>query len=299
MKAPEARAASARTSAFAVGVRVVRLLDRSRTIVLPGGRRVFRPLLTVVRYPAAGLAGAGDIRDAAPARAAGPFPLIVFGHGFAVTPAVYARLLRGWTSAGYVVAAPVFPLGNAHAPGAPQESDLSNQPADMSFVITRMLEASKAPSGAFAGLIDGSAVAVAGQSDGGDTALAAAYDPRLRDRRVKAAVILSGAEIPSRGPFSFPRDAVPLLATQGTADTVNLPSETASFFAAAHAPKYLLRLLGAEHLAPYTTASPQLGVVERVTLAFLGGYLGHRHIDLGRLRRLGDVGSIAQIVMRP
>jgi dienelactone hydrolase len=260
---------------------------------------VFRRLLTVVRYPAVGAAGGGDLRDAPPAGGAGPFPLIVFGHGFAVTPAIYSRLLRSWTSAGYVVAAPVFPLGNARALGAPQESDLPNQPADMSFVISRLLEASKAPTGAFAGLIDRSAVAVAGQSDGGDTALAAAYDPRVRDRRVKAAVILSGAEIPSLGAFTFPRDAPALLATQGTADTVNLPSETASFFAAARDPKYLLRLLGAEHLAPYTTASPQLSVVERVTLAFLDGYLEHRRLELRRLRALGDVGSIARIDMRP
>ncbi len=56
-------------------------------------------------------------------------PLIVFGHGFAVTPAYYWRLLRSWAQAGYVVAAPVFPLENQHAPGGPNEADLANQPA--------------------------------------------------------------------------------------------------------------------------------------------------------------------------
>ncbi len=71
----------------------------------------------------------------------GGFPQIVFGHGFAVTPATYYLLLRAWARAGYVVAAPVFPKENAQAPGGPDESDLVNQPRDMSFVITCMLVA--------------------------------------------------------------------------------------------------------------------------------------------------------------
>ncbi|HET7352621.1 MAG TPA: hypothetical protein VFJ11_01055, partial [Gaiellaceae bacterium] len=48
-----------------------------------------------------------------------PWPLVVFGHGFATTPFRYERLLRAWAAAGYLVAAPVFPLGNANAPGGP------------------------------------------------------------------------------------------------------------------------------------------------------------------------------------
>jgi Chlorophyllase enzyme len=62
-----------------------------------------RPLETVVRYPATG----------------GPHPMIVFGHGYALTPATFSRLLSGWARADYVVAAPVFPLGSANAPGGP------------------------------------------------------------------------------------------------------------------------------------------------------------------------------------
>jgi hypothetical protein len=61
---------------------------------------------------------------------------VIFGHGFAVTPGIYTPLLQYWARAGYVVAAPIFPLGNANAPGGPNESDLVNQPRDMSFVIT-------------------------------------------------------------------------------------------------------------------------------------------------------------------
>jgi dienelactone hydrolase len=286
-------------SSFAVGLRVLHLLDTSRTITLPNGKSEPRPLLTYVRYPALGSPGRTDLPDAPAARADGPFPLVIFGHGFAVTPTLYARLLQRWARAGYVVAAPVFPLENADAPGGPDESDLTNQPADMSFAISEMLAAARASAGPFSGLINSSQIAVTGQSDGGDTALAVAYDPTYRDPRVSAAVILSGAEIPGIGGFTFPAGSPPLLATQGTADTDNPPSATNAFFNVARRPKYLLRLFGAEHLPPYSGQQPQLGIVERVTLAFFDGYLKHRAGALARLVSLGSVPGTASLLAEP
>jgi len=66
-----------------------------------------------------------------------------------LTPADYAPLLRAIASAGYVVAAPIFPLTNTHALGGPNEADLVNQPRDVSFVITKLLalNGSKRPVG--------------------------------------------------------------------------------------------------------------------------------------------------------
>jgi predicted dienelactone hydrolase len=242
----------------ALQVRVFTFVDHSRTIRLPDGRRVPRTVETVVRLPAAG----------------GPYPLIVFGHGYALTPAAYAGLLRAWAEAGYVVAAPVFPLGNANAPGGPDESDLVNQPRDMSLVITRMLDLNSRKNGVLSGRIDPSRIAVAGHSDGAETALAVAYDRRYRDRRIRAAIVLSGAALPGMGPF--PQRGPPLLAVQGTADTTNAPANTSAYFGMARRPKFLLWLLGASHLPPYTDQQPQLGIVERATTAFLDHYLKDR-----------------------
>jgi dienelactone hydrolase len=272
-----------RSPPYAVGQRVLTFVDHSRMIRLPGHRPSPRRLVTVIRYPEL---------------ARGPFPLIVFGHGFAVTPAVYSRLLQSWARAGYVVAAPVFPLENAHAPGGPNEADLVNQPRDMSFVITRMLAASRDHRSPLAGLIDPGRIAVSGQSDGGETALAVAYDRYYRDRRVRAAVILSGAEIPGVGGFDFPAPSPPLLATQGTADTINLPRFTYAFFGLAPRPKYLLKLLGAQHLPPYTYQQPQLSIVERVTIAFLDRYLKGASRGIARMLAAGDIPGRATLVVR-
>jgi fermentation-respiration switch protein FrsA (DUF1100 family) len=252
LSAPSAQASSV---ARVFRVRVFRFVDRTRTIELPVGRRVARPLETIVRYPAAG----------------NTYPLVVFGHGFTLTPALYARLLRAWTEAGYVVAAPVFPLENAAAPGGPNESDLINQPKDMSFVITRLLALNARTNSVLHAKIDPSRIAVAGHSDGAVTALAVAYDRRFRDPRVRAAIVLSGAALPGMGPF--PAGGPPLLAVQGTADTINAPATTVGFFRLARRPKFLLWLLGASHRPPYTNEQPQLGIVERTTTAFLNHYL--------------------------
>jgi dienelactone hydrolase len=288
---------------FAVGVRVVTFVDTSRTLEIPGRPPEPRTLVTVIRYPARGPATRVDIPGAAPARAAGPFPLVVFGHGFAVTPRPYAPLLRAWARAGFVVAAPIFPRENADAPGGPDENDLINQPQDVSFVITRMLAASSDPRSVLAGLISPHRIAVTGQSDGGETALAVAYDRYFLDRRVRAAMILSGAKIPGVGGFDFGRvgrsGSPPLLAVQGTADTINPPSFTHAFFDAAPEPKYLLTLLDAPHLGPYTDEQPQLRIVERVTIAFLERYVEEMRGALARMVAAGDVRGLSTMQADP
>jgi dienelactone hydrolase len=276
--APPSTGATTTGPPYRVGIRAIKIVEH-RTMRLPGGRLVPRTLETYVRYPRNG---------------PGHYPLVVFAHGFNVTPHPYAAMLAAIARAGFVVAAPVFPLTGAHAPGGANENDLLNQPGDMSAVITRMILDTRRAGSPFHGLVNGQEVAVAGQSDGGITALLAAYNRRYRDRRVKAAIIMSGAEV-SAGSYDFAPGSPPLLAMQGTADTTNLPKNTYRLFDQAARPKFLLKLLGAQHLPPYTTEQPQLGIVERTSAAFLNLYLNHRRDELRRLKRAGNVRGVTAL----
>jgi dienelactone hydrolase len=281
-RGPKARhPATQASSAPGVTERTLTFVDYSRQLRFPHSAPGPRRLVTVIRYPSA---------------ATGPLPLIVFGHGFAVTPAYYFRLLDSWAAAGYVVAAPVFPLENLHAPGGPNEADLVNQPRDMSFVITSMLALSNVGGNILSGRINPQEIGVSGQSDGGETALAMAYDRFFLDPRVRAAAILAGAVIPGTGLY-FPPGSPPLLATQGTADNINQPHFTYDFFAQARRPKYLLKLLGAPHLPPYTYEQPQVSIVSRVTTAFFNLYLKRDGSGLARMGTTGDVPGLAALTV--
>jgi predicted dienelactone hydrolase len=262
-------------------VHVFRFVDHTRVARFRTGAVAARTLVTYVRVPTHGRP---------------PYPLIVFGHGFAVTPGLYAPLLAAWARAGFVVAAPLFPVENANAPGGPDERDLVNQPGDVRFVITQLLAAAGRARSPLFRRIDPRRIAVAGQSDGGETAFAVGYERSYLDRRIRACIVLSGAALPGE-PLSSARRAPPLLAVQGTADTVNPPALTRDLFREAERPKFLLELLGAGHLPPYSTDRRRLPVVERVTIAFLDAYL--RHGTLQALTRAADVPGTARFVADP
>ena len=259
-----------------VRLREFRFVDHSRRAHFQDGSSGPRILVTDVRYPV---------------QRRGPFPLVVFAHGFALTPATYARLLDTWARAGYVVAAPVFPVENANAPGGPDERDLENQPRDMSFVISRLT----GPTSPIRKLVDPRRIAVAGHSDGAETALTVAYDRRFRDRRIDAAIVMSGAALP--GFTAAPAASPPLLAVQGTSDPINVSAMTASYYGRMHRPKFLLWLLGATHLPPYTTSDRWLTVVERTTTIFLDHYL--RGAPLRPLIAAGTRAGTARILSSP
>jgi hypothetical protein len=72
-----------------------------------------------------------------PTTGAGPFPVVVFSHGMDALPTGYGYLLSAWAEAGFVVAAPQFPL-TSHGSALVQE-DILQQPADVSFVLTAVL----------------------------------------------------------------------------------------------------------------------------------------------------------------
>ena len=172
-----------------------------------------------------------------------------------------------------------------------------NQPADMAYVIRRMLAASARPRGLLAGLVDPATIAVAGQSDGGDTVTALVASTCCRDRAIKAAIVLAGAEYPPMGGSYFTAPAPPILFVQGDADTINpAPLSITMYRSDTVGPRFYLDLFGAPHLPPYQGQGPSAPVVARVTVDFLDRYLTGSPGAAAAMRRDGRVPGVATLV---
>ena len=76
---------------------------------------------------------------------------------------------------------------------------------------------------------------------------------RVRDNRVARGDDPLRRRDPFAAPFAMPSDGPPLLAVQGTADTINPPGDTYAFYRHAARPNILLKLLGAGHQPPTPT----------------------------------------------
>jgi len=231
------------------------LVDVSRPTV-SGGETIStsRALTTRVWYPSA------------PADA--PWPLVVFAHGYEVGPEPYATLCRAWAEAGYVVAAPAFPLTDGDVAGDYiDEYDIGNQPDDVRFVIGALVTPGSLPA---ARVVDPDRVAVAGHSDGGVTALAVATEPLAGLRGV---VALSAAPV-----YGGSTTNPPILVAQGDEDDINPYENGEAVYDQATSPRFLLTLVGGGHLPPFTEGSPYIDVVARVSIDFLDRYVAGRSL---------------------
>ena len=107
-----------------------------------------------------------------PARTATPYPLVVFSHGYAISPIVYSALVEHYASQGYIVLAPEHNETFDESLGGFWKS-IVDRPVDIRRTIDYAQQLTK-PGAALAGMIDMKKIAVVGHSYGGYTALAAA-----------------------------------------------------------------------------------------------------------------------------
>ncbi len=95
-----------------------------------------RALVSTIRYPANGTPDSPEGK-LEPAKSAGPFPMVVFVHGFNTSAARYDLLLHQLAANGYVVVAPDFPLTSSALPGPAVAGliDLRSGPLERHLVI--------------------------------------------------------------------------------------------------------------------------------------------------------------------
>jgi dienelactone hydrolase len=168
-----------------------------------------------------------------------PVPLVVFSHGIGGSRAGYSYLGRFWASQGYaslhlqhVGSDRSVWFGNpfemvARLQGAAQEAEAVARVRDLSFALDQVLRGELAPR------LDGQRIVAAGHSYGANTTLLAAgasvqrngEQLDLRDRRIKAAIVLSappfyGEASPQQilGPIR-----VPSLHVTATEDIIRIP----------------------------------------------------------------------------
>ncbi len=275
---------------FAVGVATDTFVDPHRTTpawnqspALPT-----RTLVTTILYPAIGPTGGEPASGAAPDKAAGPYPLIVFAHGLGGTPQGYMNLLADWASEGFVVAAPLFPLSNSNVPGGPDAGDVANQPKDMSYVIDAVLSDSLLQSGTLSGLIDPKEIGAAGHSNGAVSTLGLVANTCCLDSRVKSAVVMAGTtEGFPPGHYDFSK-APPLLLVHGTADQLVPYRSEPLIYNQTLGPKGLLTLVGGSHDAAAGQDPRSASAVIRTTTDFFEAYLTGNRQAASRLATDGS-----------
>jgi dienelactone hydrolase len=193
-----------------------------------------------------------------------PWPLVVFAHGWMGHPRKFTRLFGRWTEVGYAVAAPTFPYTNETSSGREFE-DVANQPADVRFVLDRLLEDER---------FDGQRVALAGFSLGAATVLGSAFE-RLHGHSRPAAVIAISGKLPWFADCAL--WACPLLVVHGLHDDVVPYDGGLELYTRALPPKALLSIESPGHDA-YVQDEPPTeadAVIPNVTTAFLD-YVFHR-----------------------
>jgi predicted dienelactone hydrolase len=206
---------------------------------------------------------------------AGPLPLVVMAHGFGASPEDFDAFARTVAAAGFLLAAPAFPLTNENVPGGQLTlADLKNQPGDLSFIITQLLEATATASDPLHGRLLPGDVAVLGQSLGSATVLGVTRQSCCRDPRVRASILSATPLLPGAfGPEPPSAAGPPTLMLHGTADTTVPYMIATQLYGMFDPPRFLVGLTGARHSdALESQVEPPIAARDagqRATIAFL------------------------------
>ena len=220
----------------------------------------------------------------------GPFPLIVHAHGLDGGPDKFVQLLTSWAEAGFVVAAPRFPLTSDTGPGRAGIADYEHQPADVSFVIDSILSDET-----LASTIGAEHIGVSGLSLGGGTVYGLTYNSCCPDDRIDAAIIMSSLRFPFDGDYA--PNQVPVMILHGDADLALPYDDAVTSYENSSNPKWFVHLIGAGHAEPYEdTPSSHDAVVAEVTVEFWRGTIGGDEASLDHIDFDGSIDGVAEVL---
>ena len=234
--------------AYGVGVTTMELVDTSRPTEAynsyEGDDK--RTLPTEVWYPTDPSAAGPEARDAELDADGGPYPLIVFSHGFTSNRRQSVVYTQHLASHGYIVVSPDFPTTGSAAPAGPYFLGVLNQPGDVSFLIDQFLAFNEESGNRFEGAIDPETIGATGHSMGAFTTEASIWGEG-RDERIDAALPISGT-----GCFLSPEDigdvAVPVMLLTGSNDLIVPAAANRVAYDMANPTRYWVELVGGNHI---------------------------------------------------
>src|SRR5262245_3151678 len=222
-----------------VGVTTILFTKTSVTTGAP------RPLPTLVWYPARARTGTPDtlgLRDAAVRP--GRYPLIIFSHGSCGRNREATYLTEALAAHGFIVAAPPHPGNTAddRTCVAGFIDSVVNRVPDVRFVLDGMLAQASDRSSRFHRRINTQRLGMTGLSFGGFTTLLAAQ----REPRFDAAFALVPGGSAALDPGGI---TIPTLVMGAERDQIVGYQESENVYALLHGPRYLVEILGANHLS--------------------------------------------------
>jgi len=299
---------------YDIGVTTLRVTDTNRPDILntkPGGPtlRYDRTLTLEVWYPAALAAGqktGGEyrvitrdpavtatlhgkaVRDGAPLRTEGAFPLVIISHGYPGNRFLMSHIGENLASKGFI-AASIDHTDSTYDDQKDFGSTLYNRPFDQVFVLNEMARLGRAGSGgALSGLVDANRTGIVGYSMGGygvvnvigggystasetfamappnhllgDRGAANADYRKSRDPRIKAAIAIApwGMQAGFWDAEGLKGIETPVLFVAGSMDDVAgyEKGTRALFQGAVNADRYLLTFVNANHNAGAPIPAP-------------------------------------------
>jgi dienelactone hydrolase len=178
---------------------------------------------------------ATDAYLSAPISARGPFPVVMFSHGYGGYPEQSSFLTDHLATWGFVVVAPDHRSRDLKAVISGTTGQGQNDITDLTQALAAVRDLNAAPSGLLSHKLDFSRVASLGHSAGGGAAITFADQPVVRTYIGLA---------PGGG---TPPSSKPGLIMQGTSDKVVPPAGTRKLYASLKAPKRLILVDHAGH----------------------------------------------------
>jgi dienelactone hydrolase len=233
-------AAYADDGPYDVGLTTLQLSDRVVEVLYPAADATGTPADIPGTEPDL------EVYRNAPASDEGPFPVLLYSHGFASSPLVSADLQAGIASWGFVVAAPdhierdTAALGRGN-PSTTPARDVQTLQEALAGVV-----AAGTGTGPLGGAVDEEQVATAGHSAGGGAALNA-----LRLPEVKTAVTWAGVN-----PTDEPLPDKPVTVIGAAADIAVTADEQRAVYESLPGPKRLVQIGGGAGHATFVSSCP-------------------------------------------